>query len=263
MPEKTPAPAPKETNSGNKSSNGSSPQKKRFSRRDQMRLNPVPWIVLFCVTILLYFFLAHGKLQEWRANKTKINTFTEEIKKFDSDALNLRAETKDLDEKLQEEKDRQGYKERGLFPKSIDNKKIVKILEIFMLKLVNIENKESIRLNSLSLGQNSSDAPDVPGAMRRQVTFSAEMDQEELETLIWYLQNNRIPPRMAQAKEEGRFENDLNDYITLEANPLPLMLIENINRSNNLQEDGKETAFFNVTISGNFYHQAQTDDEPN
>lgn len=229
----------------------------RMSRKDQMKQNPVPWIILLVLAIALYFFLAHGKLQEWNTNKEKITENTEKIDQDIAKKASLEVKVGELQEEFQDKAGDRLQQERKLFPEKISNKEIVKYLEIFMLKLKNIESKEDIRLNTLSVAQNSSSDADIEGTERKQINFSVDINQEELETLIWYLQNNEIPPRMVEAKENGKFQNDLGDYITLEGNPLPMMLIENINKSgggNN--EDGNPDPIFNVSISGNLYHQA-------
>lgn len=240
------------------------PNQGRVSRRDQLRLNPVPWIVLLILALILYFFLAHSKQQEWRTNKKSIKNFTEDNINFEKEKRELAVAVSDLKTEFNRQGDQILEKERALFPKEIDNKKIVKVLEIFLLRLQNIENKQGIRLKTLSVGQNSSQDSAIPGTAKRAVNFSVDIDQEELETLIWYLQNNKIPPRMVAAKDEGRFKTDLNDYIFLESplQILPMMLIENINKSGgDRNQDGSTSSIVNVSISGNFYHQPPTENE--
>lgn len=238
------------------------PQQGRVSRRDQLRRNPIPWIVLLVLALVLYFLLAHSKLQEWQTNKQNIEKFTEEIENFEGQKRDLAVAVSNLNEEFQREAGEKLEKERGLFPKEIDNKKVVKVLEIFLLRLQNIENKLGIRLKTLSVGQNSSSDSAIPGTAKRAVNFSVDIDQEELETLIWYLQNNKIPPRMEQAKEEGKFKTDLNDYTLLESRILPMMLIENINKSGGQKnDDGSASSIVNVSISGNFYHQPPSENE--
>ena len=226
------------------------PNKKVF-RRERMLNNPIPWIIVLLITGGIFFFFMYADILDWKSKKEDIKTLQEEI----AEQKNIKTEVELRHQEVEAIWSQQSNEaieiENQILPKTIDVKKITKVLEVLAGQLKTVGGfDESFSLDQLAFGQDAKDEKSV------KFTLTITATQENLHTFITYLQTSKLPDTEEWNILRDTYAGSLSDFNILDENLIPLINIDSI-RSTPTKDVQKQTGYqlYNVNISAVLYSQ--------
>jgi len=227
----------------------------KLSRRQKWRRNPIPWVVLLVITLLMIVTSVFPNATKWNDQKQNIKKFTTE-----NTQLETRIDTQKKVRNQEQEKFDQLAKatlneEAQRFPKIVNPNQVAKVLEIYALQL-NLSRKTFVDLKTLSF---SNARPSRDGQYQEMpVSISVDIDEASLKRLINFLQTGAYDSQLTvdTISPENKGETAALEF--LDNNLLPLMHLNSINITKNEKssQDFPRTVF-SVQIQAAMFAQTE------
>lgn len=196
-------------------------RKLKLSRRDEIRRNPLPWIILLIISISIIVFSLFPKYQSWQEKKEGIDNLTKTNLNLESQNESKREKKDEIERRFNETKESFVDIENQIFPNEIEEYKIVRILETFSILMKNLESvlfKDShFELESLTFSKPKKVGEKTETNLN--IKFSA--NDENIRQFVKYLQKGILPENFIKMESNS-------DLLYLEDNLLPLMHINSI-----------------------------------
>lgn len=208
--------------------------KLRLSRRDRLRKNPIPWILILGVVAFFSFFYNLPMYEQWKQKKADVSLWSPQMEELQNtnDILKRRLQEKtvEFDRKSKD----LAQREIQIFPKEIDTKKIIRVLELYALTLEILDSPsrdskfllESVAFNGTTKYQMF---------QAEQVRLNFTSDWENLREFITFLQTRKLSDRFTLGKQYGFVDQSV--YAYLENNLLPMTRILDISFDEDTDKD--------------------------
>ena len=224
----------------------------QLTRREKKRRNPVPWIILLLLTVLIFIFVLIPKLKLYASLRDDLKSLELVVPQLEAEKNRFQSMNNEL--KIEFDRESKPYliRESQILPKVIDVAKVARILEIYSLQ-VDLLSASSVNarfdLEKVDFGKRT--------RMKKRpytyndATINLVADMNSLKEFILFLQTGDLPSRLKEAKNS----NVLNptDYRFMEDNLLPMTNIESIS----LIEDSKSEVegILKVNLKVRFFSQ--------
>ena len=127
----------------------------KLSRRDKMRKSPITWIILLVISISVGIIKNFPEYTNWKKFRNNIAIMEINKTKLKEDYELNQSTLKELKNNFREKSEFSLSEEKQVFPEKIDVHKIVRILEMFSIKLKDLRalllQESYFDLNSINL----------------------------------------------------------------------------------------------------------------
>ncbi|MCF7812296.1 hypothetical protein K9M59_01690 [Candidatus Gracilibacteria bacterium] len=231
-------------------------KRSKLSTHEKLKKNPLPWIILLVLCMVLIFTTGFPLFMEWQEKKSEINMLETSVMQLqtENELKKREKEAKEIEFNLIAGPHLEG--EKQLFPEEIDAAKIARILELYALQLENMDTQTRnsyFQLSKVSFGHTT--PIKNKNYSSTDTTLSFTSDRENLETFVRFLQTGKLSERFKTGKE--REQITLVDYKYLEDNLLPIAHIDALKIASH-QGDAKKLGipeFFEVQAKIIFFSQ--------
>lgn len=224
----------------------------RLSRRDKLKRNPLPWIVLLMFSFFLGIKYIFPDYIVWSKYGKEIETLEKQVKIISNKKIKLSKKLNSLENDFKQKADPFLKEEKHVFPEKIDSDKVIRVLEIYALTLrdIGVLEESPFSLNSVNMGSASRVRALV---MKTPLTISIQTNKENLIEFIDFLQQRSLSQRMSEARNNGIIP--ATDYKFLQNELLPLINIDSISISESGGKEGDENPILSVQINSNMFSQ--------
>lgn len=196
-------------------------RKLKLSRRDKIRRNPLPWILLLVASVSIIVFYIFPQYITWKDKKNEIDNLSKINLNLESQNESKREKMNEIEVNFNNTKEEYIDIENKIFPEKIEVYEIVRILETFSILMKNLESvllKDShFELESLNFGKTKKTQGKSETTLR--IKFSA--NDENIRKFVKYLQKGILPADFLKMESN-------TDLLYLEKHLLPLVNINSI-----------------------------------
>lgn len=205
-----------------------------LSVQEKLRRNPLGWLILFCLSLGIFYFFVWNNLQTWIDYYQFHKTESPLVADLSQEVSTHKRELATLNQELEELWKINQIEEGQIFPKTVDTHKIATIFEMYALQLKNLTEKLYIpyfELQSVHFGRTQTvlnPDDDTKNHNVTDVTLSFETDEVNFKDFVVFLQTGRPSIRIHEgAKPQSKLVQEAI-YQYLKDNLVPLLHIDSI-----------------------------------
>lgn len=195
----------------------------QLTRKDKIKKNPIPWLVQIVIGVLILIVFVLPKFNEHSRIKEEVASLNNTIPTLKTENKNLISINGSLKEMFSKDSGSTKIIEEQIFPKIIDTKKVVRVLEMLALQM-DIAEVDNFQLDKVTFGKRT--RMKGQSYTYNDADISLLTNMENLKAFIVFIQERKIPESVTNAKGSIITETD---YTFLVDNLLPLANIESIN----------------------------------
>ncbi len=226
----------------------------KLSRKDQLKRNPIPWILLFIVCGGLIYFLLPD-YSSWNEKKAEIKTLEPQNIKLQENKESLQDELAIVEAEFNEKAGDFLVKEKQIFPEKITPSTVAQIIEIYSILLQrNSASTSEMDLKSLNIGKSTI----VPGKSYAETQISASFlaDEATFKKFIKFMQSGEISDELRNKVVNRRNKGDAASIEFLDNNRLPISNIRSVNVSENKSDFEGGAPTYNIQMQLVVFSQA-------
>lgn len=206
--------------------------KKLLSAQERIRRNPIGWLFLLFLSVIILIGATLPNLQEWMMMRSFIKTNERVVTQLETTKKQLQEDYKTENDTLQKLWEINEKEETQRFPVHIDPHKIANILEVYALQLKNLTERfyapyfelQSVHFGRLQTHKNRDTNDAEHSTMDMSLEF--ESDAQNFTDFVQFLQNGRLSNRMQDGFKKEQIEPEEHQFLI--DNILPVLHVDSI-----------------------------------